>query len=166
MYHRNDGRMQGEGEWQKFPYFWFLLFLSYRCTRRCDYCYALNQVGDSNVAEMDEKTFSRLLEWIPEVWQTNNVKVNAISFLGGEPFLWTDRIRRIMDAVYRRTDGMQGLVNTNGDLVDAANWDDLEAIQWITTNITDIDIPELARRMADRPAAIQCDQSNHRRHPG
>ena len=45
------------------------------------------------------------------------------------------------------TDGMQGLVNTNGDLVDRVHWKDLEAIQWMTINITDIPIEELARRM-------------------
>jgi radical SAM additional 4Fe4S-binding domain len=42
---------------------------------------------------------------------------------------------------------MQGALNTNGDLVDSVNWDDLEDIQWITTNVTDISIEELARRM-------------------
>lgn len=79
-----DGRLKGEGAWGKYPLFWFQLFLSYKCTRRCNYCYAFNQVGDDNKAEMDEHTFSRLLEWIPEVWQANNVKVNSIGFLGGE----------------------------------------------------------------------------------
>jgi radical SAM protein with 4Fe4S-binding SPASM domain len=147
MYSIKDGRVQGTGGWAKLAFFWFILFLSYRCTRRCSYCYAFNQVGDDNQAEMDEKTFSRLLEWIPEVWRVNNVKVNAISFLGGEPLLRTDRIKRVMDSVYRNTDGMQGDVYTNGDLIDSVNWDDLEAIQWMAINITDISIEELARRM-------------------
>ena len=97
--------------------------------------------------EMDENTFSVLLEWIPEVWKVNNVKVNVVNFLGGEPLLRTDRIKKIMDAVYKNTDGMQGLVYTNGDLIDSVNWDDLESIQWMTTNVTDIDIQELSRRM-------------------
>jgi uncharacterized protein len=97
--------------------------------------------------EMDENTFSRLLEWIPEVWKVNNVKVNVIVFLGGEPLLRTDRIKKVMDSVYKNTDGMQGNVSTNGDLVDSVNWDDLEDIQWITINITDISIEELSRRM-------------------
>ncbi|WP_083456019.1 SPASM domain-containing protein [Desulfosarcina cetonica] len=61
--------------------------------------------------------------------------------------LWTDRIRRVMDTVDAQTDGMQGLVNTNGDLVDKVNWDDLAAIQWMSINITDLTIDELARRM-------------------
>jgi radical SAM protein with 4Fe4S-binding SPASM domain len=87
------------------------------------------------------------LEWIPEVWRANNIKVNAISFLGGEPLLRTDRIKKVMDSVYKNTDGMQGNVYTNADLIDTVNWDDLEDIQWITTNITDISIKELARRM-------------------
>jgi radical SAM protein with 4Fe4S-binding SPASM domain len=147
MYSIQDGRLQGEGYWAKLPFFWFLLFLSYKCTRRCSYCYAFNEVGFDNKTEMDENTFSRLLEWIPEVWRTNNVKVNAISFLGGEPLLRTDRIKKVMDSVYCKTDGMQGLVNTNADLIDSVNWEDLEDIQWIATNITDISIEELSRRM-------------------
>lgn len=147
MYSIEDGKMKGEGYWEKFPFFWFILFLSYKCTRRCKYCYAFEQVGDDNRMEMDENTFSKLLEWIPEVWKQNNVKVNLVNFLGGEPLMRTDRIRKIMDAVYKNTDGMQGLVCTNGDLIDSVKWDDLEDIQWISTNITDISIEELSRRM-------------------
>jgi radical SAM protein with 4Fe4S-binding SPASM domain len=147
MYSIKDGRFQGEGGWAKLAFFWFILFLSYKCTRRCDYCYTFNQVGDDSQMEMDEKTFSRLLEWIPEVWKVNNVKVNAISFLGGEPLLRTDRIKKVMDSVYKNTDGMQGDVYTNGDLIDSVNWDDLEDIQWIAVNITDISLEELSRRM-------------------
>lgn len=147
MYSLEDGRLQGETGWEKLPFFWFQLFLSYKCTRRCKYCYSFNQFDDDNKMEMDDRTFSRLLEWIPEVWQANNVKVNYIGFLGGEPLLRTDRIKKVMDSVYKNTDGMQGALYTNGDLVDSVNWDDLEDIQWITTNITDISIEELARRM-------------------
>ncbi|KUO70493.1 MAG: hypothetical protein APF81_23480 [Desulfosporosinus sp. BRH_c37] len=155
MYALEDGRLKGEGAWEKLPFFWFQLFLSYKCTRRCNYCYSYNQVGDENEMEMNENTFSRLLEWIPEVWKVNNVKVNAIGFLGGEPLLRTDRIKKVMDSAYKNTDGMQGLLNTNADLVDSVNWDDLEDIQWITTNITDITIEELSRRMK-----IICERSN------
>lgn len=139
--------MQGEAGWAKLAFFWFILFLSYKCTRKCSYCYVFNQIVPDTQKEMDDKTFSRLLEWVPEVWRANNVKVNAISFLGGEPLLRTDRIKKMMDSIYKNTDGMQGNVYTNGDLVDSVNWDDLEDIQWITTNITDISIEELARRM-------------------
>lgn len=152
-----DSRRTGPRGWEKLPLFWFLLFLSYRCTRRCSYCYAFNQVGDDNRLEMDEDTFSRLLEWIPEVWLANHVKVNIVNFLGGEPLLRTDRIRRVMDSVFAHTGGMQGLVNTNGDLVDTVNWDDLDHIKWMTVNITDIGIDELARRMRiikDRSAVV------------
>ncbi|MBI2898582.1 MAG: SPASM domain-containing protein [Planctomycetes bacterium] len=155
MYSTEDGRLRGNPGWEKLPFFWFLLFLSYRCTRRCSYCYALNQVDF--IREMDERTFSRLLEFVPEVWKANNVKVNAVGFLGGEPLLRTDRIRRVMDSVYENTDGMQGFLYTNGDTIDSVNWDDLRDIQWISTNITDIPIEELSRRMkvvADRSNVI------------
>ncbi len=147
MYALEDGRLEGAGSWKKLPYFWFLLFLSYRCTRRCSYCYSFNQVGDGDAGEMDDRTFSRLLEWIPEVWRVSGVKVSSVGFLGGEPLLRTDRIRRVMDAVYAGTDGMQGFLYTNGDLIDSVRWDDLEDIQWITVNVTDVPIPELSRRM-------------------
>lgn len=147
MYSKEDGRLHGDAGWKKLPFFWFLLFLSYKCTRRCSYCYSFNQVGSDNGTEMDDKTFSRLLQWIPEVWRVNNVKVNAVGFLGGEPLLRTDRIKQVMDSVYKNTDGMQGLLYTNGDLIDSVNWNDLEDIQWISTNITEIGIEELARRM-------------------
>ncbi len=147
LYATPDDRIVGEPGWEKFPFFWFLLFLSYKCTRTCEYCYAFNQVGYDNEMEMDDRTFSRLLEWIPEVWAVNRVKVNIVVFLGGEPLLRTDRIKKVMDAVYAGTDGMQGSICTNADLVDYVNWDDLSDIQWISTNITDISIDELARRM-------------------
>jgi radical SAM protein with 4Fe4S-binding SPASM domain len=148
MYVAKDGRKQGTDGWKKLPLFWFILFLSYRCTRKCPYCYSFNQVGFDNQLEMEESTFSRLLEWIPEMWRVNDIKVNIVNFLGGEPLLRTDRIKRVMDAVCAHTDGMQGLVNTNGDLVDRLQWEDLEDIQWMTINITDLPIEELARRMA------------------
>jgi uncharacterized protein len=147
LYAGAGGRLAGPGRWAKLPFFWFTLFLSYKCTRRCPYCYSFNQVGDDNLAEMDERTFARLLEWIPAVWRANGVKVNAVGFLGGEPLLRTDRIRRVMDAVHDHTDGMQGYLYTNADLVDAVRWDDLRDIQWITTNVTDVGFDELARRM-------------------
>jgi uncharacterized protein len=143
----DDGRARAPAPWRKLPLFWFHLFLSYECTKQCAYCYSFNQVGHDCRLEMDEQTFCRLLEWIPEVWRANAVGVNAIGFLGGEPLLRTDRIRRVMDAVFTATGGMQGFVYTNGDLVDTVNWDDLEDIQWISTNITDTPLDEIARRM-------------------
>lgn len=148
LYSLDSDRLQGKTGWEKLPLFWFHLFLSYKCTRRCRYCYSFNQVGDDSRLEMDESTFCRLLEWVPEVWRVNNVKVNAIGFLGGEPLLRTDRIKRMMNSVYNKTDGMQGFLYTNGDLIDAVNWEDLEDIQWMSLNITDIPIDELSRRMA------------------
>lgn len=147
LYAADDGRVTGGTGWEKLPLFWFLLFLSYECTRRCRYCYTFNQVGDTDPPRMDENRFAALLDWIPRVWETNNVKVNIINFLGGEPLMDTPRIRRVMETVTHTTAGMQGMVNTNADLVDRIDWDDLHAIQWITVNATDTGIPELARRM-------------------
>lgn len=144
----DDQRLAGPGRWKNLPLFWFILFLSYQCTRRCRFCYAFNQVGSNNRQEMDDTVFSRLLDWIPMVWEKNRIQVNIINFLGGEPLLRTDRIRQLLDTVAPRTGKMQNQVNTNGDLVDSVNWDDLEQVRWMTVNITDIGIDELARRMA------------------
>jgi uncharacterized protein len=146
MSFEHEKRFTGQGIWKKYPFFWFILFLTYRCTRRCEYCYTFRQVNDEDM-EMDEKTFSRLLEWIPEVWRLNGVKENAILFLGGEPLLRTERIKRVMDRIERDTDGMQTSIFTNADLVDRVNWDDLKDIQWMYVHITDISIDELKRRI-------------------
>lgn len=147
LYAKRDDRFQAPGRWSKLPAFWFILFLSYRCTRRCDYCYSFNQMGKASPREMSDETLARLLDWIPEVWRLNDVKVNYVGFLGGEPLLRTDRVRQVMACVYAKTDGMQGALTTNADLVDSVRWEDLEHIQWMTTSVTDIDIDELARRM-------------------
>ena len=45
LYRKEDDRLTGGPGWEKFPLFWFLLFLSYKCTRMCEYCYVFNQVG-------------------------------------------------------------------------------------------------------------------------
>lgn len=44
----------------------------------------------------------------------------------------TDRTGQVMGAPYESTDGIQGFVYANGDLVDSLNWDDLEDIQWLS----------------------------------
>ena len=142
-----DVRLQAGPGWEKLPMFWFLLFLSYKCTRRCRYCYTFNQVGSQNRAEMDRATFDRLLDWLPQVWAVNNCQLNAVNFLGGEPLLRTDRIRRMMAAIRSQTSDVQAMINTNADLVDTVDWDDLADIQWIFVNISDLSMNELDRRM-------------------
>jgi uncharacterized protein len=137
MHSIEEGGLQGPAGREKLPFFWFLLLLTYRSTQTCSYGYAFNQVGEENVDEMDKRTFSRLREWIAEVRKANNTKVNAIGFLGSEPLRRADRIGQVMGAVYENTDGMQGFVDANGDLVDTLNWDDLEDIQWFSEHRRD-----------------------------
>ena len=137
MHSIEDGRLQGPAGWEKLPFFWFLLLLTYRSTQTCSYGYAFNQVGEENVDEMDNRTFSRLRELIAEVRKANNTRVNAIGFRGSEPLRRTDRIGQVMGAVYKNTDGMQGFVYANGDLVDSLNWDDLEDIKWFSEHRRD-----------------------------
>ena len=104
MYSIEDGRLQGPAGWEKLPFFWFLLFLTYHCTQKCSYCYAFNQVGEENVDEMDERTFSRLLEWIPEVWKANNTKVNAIDELSRRMKIIAERSNAIGQTVVATLD--------------------------------------------------------------
>jgi hypothetical protein len=104
MYSIEDGRLQGPAGWEKLPFFWFLLFLTYHCTQKRSYCYAFNQVGEENVDEMDERTFSRLLEWIPEVWKANNTKVNAIDELSRRMKIIAERSNAIGQTVVATLD--------------------------------------------------------------
>jgi len=55
--------------------------------------------------------------------------------------------RIAIDGTRRRTQVAGVFLYTNGDLIDSVNWDDLVDIQWMSTNITDISIEELSRRM-------------------
>jgi radical SAM protein with 4Fe4S-binding SPASM domain len=140
-----EGRLEGVNEWKHFPFYWFPLFMSYKCTRRCPSCYSFNQTD--NIIEMSDSMFNRLKEWFVEAYRGNNVKINTIIFLGGEPTLRTDRVKMLLDYLYEHDAPVSAVLYTNGDLIDNINWDDLTDITWMSMNVTDVPLNEVERRM-------------------
>jgi radical SAM protein with 4Fe4S-binding SPASM domain len=139
-------RKMGSKGWEYFPLFWICLYLSYKCTRKCSYCYSHMLKGDS--AEMTDDNFNRVVELIPQVYHETYVRSMLVVFLGGEPLLRTDRIKRILDSIRTKTPGMGTSIFTNGDLVDAVDWNDLAGITIWNMNVTDTPLAELERRMS------------------
>lgn len=131
-------------EFEFMPLFWMLFYLSYKCTRRCKGCYTANQGKINN--EMSDKMFEDLLEFVPKVYDMSNIRVFLLVFLGGEPLLRTDRIKKILDKANKGKIVMGGCIYTNSDLIDSVNWNDLEQVTVWNTNITDISLKEFDRR--------------------
>jgi uncharacterized protein len=78
-----SGDLPWPSTWEKFPLFWFHLFLSYKCTRRCEYCYAFNQAGDDNVMEMDDRTYQDYWSGYRKYGKSITLKLITLFFLGG-----------------------------------------------------------------------------------
>jgi radical SAM protein with 4Fe4S-binding SPASM domain len=140
-----EGKKGGVGNWIDYPFFWYLIFASYKCTKRCPYCYIFNQ--KDIITEMSDSDYERLCDFVCESYNESNIKVANISFLGGEPLLRTDRIKQMMDRVYQRTPGILATIFTNGDLIDQVNWDDVKDLQTWNLHITDLALEEIERRM-------------------
>ena len=143
-----DKRIIGLGDSKMFPLYWYQIFPTYRCTRKCGFCFVDKQKGNlRNVPDMNEKTLQRLCEWLPKSYYEHNYLFCMVQFLGGEPLLLTPYIKRIMDAVFEKTPGMIGLLHTNADLWDSVNWDDLDNINIWHLQSGNTDIDELSRRL-------------------
>lgn len=141
-----DERKIGEYPFKSFPLSWITLYLSYKCTRRCPSCYTLNQ-KDNDKLEMTDEMFEVLLNFLVKTYNDSDVYHFLITFLGGEPLLRTDRIKRIMDKVNSETPGMAGSIFTNGDLIDKINWDEVYDVNLWNLNVTDISVKEADRRL-------------------
>jgi len=139
-----DNKREGLGEWKNFPQFWIVPFLTWRCTRRCSYCYTAEQGKQSG--DMSPELFSRFKDWCVEVYNEQEWKVLTVVWLGGEPLLITDKISETMKHINSHTPGVVGNLFTNADLIDSVNWDHLAEIHWINVNISDTPLEEIERR--------------------
>lgn len=164
LFENPEGRFVGEGQYKYAPLFWNVIYPTTRCTRRCSFCRVYLVTDDKQ--DMDDKTFDRTIDWISEVYQQHKILHSGIIFLGGEPLLVTDRIKKMMEGVCAKTP-MTGLLYTNGDLLDSVNWDDLNYVQLLTLHITDLSLKEIDRRIGliqshGHPAALiaTLDESN------
>lgn len=127
------------------PLFWLTLFLNYTCTRRCPDCTTAMQ-GHTK-GEMSDKIFEDMLKYIVKTYNQSDIAIFFIIFLGGEPLLRTDRIKRVMDKLAEENVIGAGNVFSNCDLVDRVNWDDLKSIGVWSHNVTDVSVEETQRRM-------------------
>lgn len=81
-----------------------------RCNLRCVGCYAESDPG--NHASLDFDTFDRILMEKQELWGSHFTVIS-----GGEPFLWRDGNRDLLDIVAKHETDMF-MVYTNGTLID------------------------------------------------
>ncbi len=133
------------GKYMDYPTLWFALFPSYQCTRKCGFCYTDRQEGLHG--EMDDNTFSRLVEWIPEVYEQSGIKRALIIWLGGEPLLRTDRIHMLSQRLEPHKGVFLQDVFTNADLVDILNWKHLQEVYRFTINTCNTPLDEIRRRV-------------------
>ena len=81
-----------------------------RCNLRCKGCYAESDPG--NHASLDFDTFDRILTEKRKLWGSHFTVIS-----GGEPFLWRDGERDLLDMVAKH-DSEFFMVYTNGTLID------------------------------------------------
>ncbi|MBD3348141.1 MAG: radical SAM protein, partial [Candidatus Eisenbacteria bacterium] len=81
-----------------------------RCNLSCSDCYADSGPGDC--AGLDFETFDRLLTEKHDLWGSHFTVIS-----GGEPFLWRDGGRDLVDMAARHDDDLF-MVYTNGTLID------------------------------------------------
>lgn len=85
----------------------FKLILGYRCNLKCSYCYQLKE--HCNDKEMSYEIIDTFLE------RYNKLKgSHTINFFGGEPLLYADKIKYIMDRVDKDRTSLS--ISTNGSL--------------------------------------------------
>jgi uncharacterized protein len=145
LFENKEGRIVGQGAWKHFPLYWAEVSLTQKCTRACDFCYVSNQRAPH--ISMPEDVFARLCDWLPATYYQHNYLFGMVVFLGGEPLLETQKIKRLMDAVFEKTPGMLGVIHTNGDLLNRIDWHNVEKINQWTLHITDLPMGEIDRRM-------------------
>lgn len=141
---QSQHRKVGVEKWKYMPIFAIALYLSNKCTRQCSYCYSGS--GEKMSNEMTDSNFDRLLEFIQELYWAGDKAVFQLTHLGGEPLLRTDRVRRLQEAA-KKTNGMIGVLFTNGDLLNTIEWEDVQDITVWALNITDLPLNEIERRM-------------------
>ncbi len=98
-----DGRHKG-----KAPFF-TLISPTGKCNLRCSGCYAESDSG--NHASLDFETFDRILTEKREIWGSHFTVIS-----GGEPFLWRDGSRGLLDIVEKHHSDFF-MVYTNSTLI-------------------------------------------------
>lgn len=122
--------------WRPTPFRQFLLKMHSSCNLACDYCYVYtkaDQTWRTRPRMMSPALVSVVAERIAEHARTHSLEVVRVIFHGGEPLLagvasLADALRKIRSAVDARV-RVDGLVQTNGTLLDEDTLDTLAALQ-------------------------------------
>lgn len=126
-------------------------FLTWNCNRmgskKCKNCWADWQ--GQTTGDMSEEIFQKFCDWTIDYINNNDFKTNAVLFLGGEPLLATDKIRRYMQNIKDKiTDEVvTGNIFSNCDLIYDIDPKDLENIQILHFNIANTPIEEARKRI-------------------
>lgn len=121
--------------WRPIPFRQFLLKIHSRCNLSCDYCYVYtmpDQSWRSRPRVMSPALVSLVAERIAEHARDHSLESVRVIFHGGEPLLTgvspvADALRKVRGAVDART-RVQGLLQTNGTLLDETTLDTLETL--------------------------------------
>ncbi len=105
---KDEGQYAGERYDGTFPLF-ILISPTGKCNLRCTGCYA--ESNPENHASLDFETFNRILTEKRDLWNSHFTVIS-----GGEPFLWHDGSRGLLDVVERHPDDMF-MVYTNATLI-------------------------------------------------
>ncbi len=145
----DDNKITGDGflPTPQYPIYYFQLFLTYRCTRRCLYCYMYEQNVDK-LLDMSDETFDKLCEWIPIQYNKLPFLHSTIIWVGGDHLLVTDKVKKLMDSVFNQCPGISSYMFTNGDLLHKINWDHMDKVHGFGLNITNVDLKEIQNRIS------------------
>jgi len=126
-------------------------YLTFTCNRvgnnKCPNCFSEMQGVNSGI--MSEEVFEKLCKWSVNFYNNNIFKNQTFIFASGEPLTVTNKIKRLIDynLKYLSKDIVSGVVWTNGDLIYDIDPMDLENVQIINLNITNIDLDEIKNRI-------------------
>lgn len=84
----------------------FKLILGYKCNMKCAYCYQIK--AHSSKKDMSYKIINKFIERFNKLDGTH-----SINFFGGEPLLYVDKIKYIMDRIDKKHNIS---ISTNGSL--------------------------------------------------
>lgn len=119
MYEKDRQKyLEARGKWSKNLPVYLMLNMTYRCNRRCSFCYCQEQIKKTNIIDMSDKVVEDAGKWIVSWLYSQKVNYLPCAIVGGEPSLVMDKTAKlskyILDNKPEFTRFLPGLF-TNGD---------------------------------------------------